>query len=171
MAGDTRQHVDPGPRIEIKVKITGGQYHGIGSRQREGRAAKFHRIDPEEEVMHDRVADKGGVQHIGALCADIADQLADKGIDRLAHGLDEIRQFCRVHLDIGDPRHQVFAEADLRVRGAGGGDCAPVHEDCTDARQWWSSQYQRPSHRRPAFSPGHSATSVGRSKCQCGWRR
>ena len=56
----------------------------------------------------------------------IADQLADKGVDRLAHGLDEIRQFRRVHLDIGNPRHQVFAKADLRVRGAGGRDCAPV---------------------------------------------
>ncbi len=74
--------------------------------------------------MHHRVADEGRVQHIRAFRAHIADELADQRVDRIPHHPGEVRQLFRVHLDVGHPRHQVFAEADLRIGGAGGGNRA-----------------------------------------------
>ena len=75
--------------------------------------------------MHDRVADEHAVEDVVRLDsgfrADLADQDADRFAHRLGHGFASVR----VHHHVGDPAHQILAEADLRVGSAGGGKRAP----------------------------------------------
>ncbi len=75
-------------------------------------------------MMHDRVADEDRIENVGtvdlALGADLVDQL----VERLAHGLGHALAAIGVHHHVGDPAHQVFAEADLRIGCARGGQRA-----------------------------------------------
>ena len=57
---------------------------------------------------------------ISGLGADLADQHADRLAHRLGHRLGA----RRIHHHVGDAAHQILAEADLRVRRAGGGERA-----------------------------------------------
>src|SRR3546814_1098657 len=50
--------------MEAQVELARPQRDaGIGG-QREGRAAQLRRVDAEQQVVHDRVADEGGVEDL-----------------------------------------------------------------------------------------------------------
>ena len=89
--------------------------------QREGRAAELDRIEAEEEVVHDRVADHGHLDDAVRAIAASARDVADQPSTRLAHRRGQLAVAAGVHHDVGDPAHQVLAEADLRVHHAGRG--------------------------------------------------
>lgn len=135
MAGDAGQHVDARADIDGQPQFAGPCMDLARDGEREGRLAELCRIDAEEEVMHDRVADKDGVEDgIGfhlALAAGLGDEVVDGAANGLRHGLAAFR----LHHDIGDAAHQILAEADLRVLGADGGRHTPrkqgdeVHRD------------------------------------------
>ena len=65
--------------------------------------------------MHDRVADDHRLNDIGGLNIGILGRLGDQTVDRAAHGRRQIRLAAGIHLDIGDARHQIFAEANLWI--------------------------------------------------------
>ncbi len=82
-------------------------------------------------MVHDRVADEDGVENVVAVDAALVADLRRQIVDRLANGLGHRLAAVRVHHDVGDPAHQVLAEADLRVRGAG---VARMRPDSSDTR-------------------------------------
>jgi hypothetical protein len=72
-----------------------------------------------------KTASRMSARSIFTLLADLVDQL----VDGLAHGLCHALAAIRVHHHIGDAAHQVFAEADLRIGGARGGERAARQSD------------------------------------------
>ena len=57
VAGDARQDVDPRARVRAQAELRGGRLDRPVGGQRERRAAERRRVDAEQEVVHDRVAD------------------------------------------------------------------------------------------------------------------
>ena len=92
--------------------------------ERERRLAEFGRVDAEEQVMHDRIGDEHAVENVVTIDIAFLADLADQAVDRLAHGDGHGLAAVRVHHHVGNAAHQILAEADLRVGGAGGGDDA-----------------------------------------------
>ena len=87
-------------------------------RQRERRAPQLDRIDPQQQVMHDRVADEGALEDCAPLNPRIGADLSDEFIDRLADDPRKIDLAAGVHHDVRNPAHQILAEPDLRIHDA-----------------------------------------------------
>jgi hypothetical protein len=124
MAGDAGQRVEACAAIDVDVELMRPVVHGAGYSQREGGLAQLCRVDAEEQVVHDRVGDEYGVENVVAVHPAFRAYLADQPVDGLAYGLRHGLAPVGIHHDVGDAAHEVFAEADLRVRCAGGGDDA-----------------------------------------------
>ena len=122
MAGDAGQGVGEGPGRDFKAELARPRLIGAVDGQREGRAAELGRIEAENEVVHDRIADQCHLQDFAARDARLARSLADEIVHGLAHCARELLVAARVHHHVGDAAHQVFAEADLRVHRPAGGD-------------------------------------------------
>ena len=58
VAGDAGQHVDARVAMQLQVDDVRAQGERVVDRERERRAAEFDRIDAEQQVMHDRIADQ-----------------------------------------------------------------------------------------------------------------
>ena len=84
-------------------------------RQCEGCAAELDRIDAKQQMMHDRVADEGRVENVLGRDPRFGRRIGDQSINRLADSLGQLGVAARIHHGVGDPAHQVLAEADLRV--------------------------------------------------------
>ncbi len=110
------------PAIGVDADIGSAQLHGAGDGERERRAAEFGRVDAEEQVVHDRIADEDQIEDVVAIDLRFGADLADQSVDRIAHRLGHRLAAVRVHHHVGDAAHQIFAEADLRVRRAGRGE-------------------------------------------------
>ena len=54
VTGDARQHIDPRVAMQFQIDDVGPQGERVIDRERERRAAQFHRIDAKQQVMHDR---------------------------------------------------------------------------------------------------------------------
>ena len=116
MAGDAGQHVDPAARVDrVQVEVGREQVEGAVGGQREGRSAQLDRVDAQEQVVHDRVADEHQLQHVGRIGLRLGAQLAQERVHGGADGGGHLRLAARVHHRVGHPRHQILAEADLRV--------------------------------------------------------
>ena len=87
MAGDAGQGVDARALVDWQAEIAGAEVQRVGDGEREGRAAELGRIDAEEEVVHDRIADEDAFEDLVALDVAFGADLADQHADRLAHGL------------------------------------------------------------------------------------
>ena len=59
VAGDARQDVDASARVRPDAEFRRRRLDRPVRRQRERRTAEGRRVDAEQEVMHDRVADEG----------------------------------------------------------------------------------------------------------------
>ena len=64
MPGDARQKVGARAGVNAQLQIIRARGHRRVGGQRKRRAAQFHRIDAEQQVMHDRIADQHQVQNI-----------------------------------------------------------------------------------------------------------
>ena len=125
MAGDAGQHVEPRAAADIDVDLMRPELQRAGDGERERRLAELGRVDAEEQVVHDRIADEDAVENVVAVDVAFLADLADQPVDGLAHRLGHGLAAVRVHHHVGDAAHQIFAEADLRVRRARrGGDAA-----------------------------------------------
>ncbi len=121
MTGDTGQHINTGVAVDREVNFRGPQGDGAVGRQRKRRAAQLHRVDTQQQVVHDGITDKGGFQNIGGLRPDPLRHLHRQGVERLAHSGGHLDLAARIHHHVRHPAHQVFAKADLRVHHASRG--------------------------------------------------
>ena len=86
MAGDAGQGEDARAGRDVEAEVAGRASIGAVDGEREGRAAELDRIEAEEEVMHDRVADRGHLENVVARrCRLPSRRCADQAVDRLAH--------------------------------------------------------------------------------------
>ena len=122
MAGDAGQDIDPCRAVDMgQVQIARIQAERARGGQRKGRLAQFHRINAQQQVMHDRVADKDDLVDRRGLDARLGGDGSDQRVQRLAHGAGHFHVAARVHHGVADAAHQVFAETDLRVHHPAGG--------------------------------------------------
>ena len=122
MAGDAWQHIDARVAVDRKVDLDRPQRERAVGRQRERRAAELDRIDTQQQVVHDRVADEGGFQDIGGRHADLLRHVGGEFVERVAHRGCHRVLAAGIHHHIRHPAHQVFAKTNLRVHHAGSGD-------------------------------------------------
>ena len=66
MAGDAGQAIDESAGRDIEAEFARARLKGAVECQRERRAAKLGRIEAEEQMMHDRIADDGDFENIAA---------------------------------------------------------------------------------------------------------
>jgi hypothetical protein len=118
VAGDARQDVDPRPGVCLELQLRGPDADGAIRGQGERRGPERDRVDPEQEVMHDRVADDGELEDLVALDARAHRELGDEAVQRLADRDGHLAGALGMHHRVRDPAHQVLAEADLRVHHA-----------------------------------------------------
>ena len=57
VAGDAGQDVDAGVRVQAELDLLGPEVQRVGGGQRERGLAELDRVDAEQQVVHDRVAD------------------------------------------------------------------------------------------------------------------
>ena len=119
VASDAGQHVDAGACIHRQADLGRFQMHSTGDGKCERSAAKLGRVDAEKEMMHDRIANEDGVQNILARHAAIGADLVDQSVQGFAHRVGHGLAAVRVHHHVGNAAHQILAEADLWVGGAG----------------------------------------------------
>ena len=122
MTRDAGQHVNSCVAMQFEVDDIRPQRERMVDGQRERRAAEFHRIDAEQQMMHDRVADHGRFEDVFVRDARLARDVGREPAQRLAHRRRHQRGAARVHHRIGHAAHQILAEADLRIHDARRGD-------------------------------------------------
>ena len=126
VAGDARQDVDARTRVrpqaEFRRRGPDRPIRGQGER----RATQWRRIDAQQEVVHDRVADDRQLQDLGPLDPGPHGQRGDEPIERLAHRLGHLTGALGMHHRVGDPAHQVLAVADLWIHDAVAGENGAV---------------------------------------------
>ena len=69
VSGDARQQVHARPGVDVQVDVGRPAVDGPVRGQRERRAAQLGRVDAQEQVMHDRVADDRQRQDVGRTSA------------------------------------------------------------------------------------------------------
>ena len=138
VAGDARQHVDPRARMGADAEFRGGQLdRGVG-RQGERRGTQRRRVDAEQEVMHDRVADDRELEDLGPLDAGPVAERREQAVERLADRVGQLHLAALVHHHVAHAAHEVLAEADLRVHHPGAredGAVGQVDEVAGDRRR------------------------------------
>ncbi len=82
--GDARQDVDPGARMGPDAQLRGGQLDRRVRGEGERRGAERRRVDAEQEVVHDRVADDRELEDLGALDAGLVAERGEQAVERLA---------------------------------------------------------------------------------------
>ena len=105
----------PSAGVRGQLELARPQAQGLIACEREGGGAELARIDAQQEVVHDRVADRGQRQQLGPIDACLIGHLVDQRAQRIAHGRGHLGRAAGVHHGVGDAAHQVLAEADLRV--------------------------------------------------------
>ena len=70
-------------------------------------------------MVHDRISHEHQLEHLVALGLRLHAEVAQQAVQDLAHGVGQGHLATRVHHHVGDPAHQVLAEPDLGVHGAG----------------------------------------------------
>ena len=121
VAGDAGQDVDAGVLVQAELDLLGPEVERVGGGEREGGHAELGRVDAEDEVVHDRVADDHRLEDQLAGDAGLGGGLAGELVEGGADGLRHLPGAAGVQHGVADPAHQVLAEADLRVHQAGGG--------------------------------------------------
>jgi hypothetical protein len=104
-----------------QIELARPQRHRLVGGKGERRAAELGRIDAEQQVVHDRIADEGQLQDLACVDPRLGRHLIDQHADRLAHRARHQGVAAWIHHDVADPAHQILTEADLRVHQAGRG--------------------------------------------------
>ncbi len=117
---DARQYIDICPVVQFEVEFTRWAGDGKAGCQRKRCAAKLHRVDAQQQVMHDRVADQHHLENVIDGNACLAGHFLRQLVQGLAHHGSHFLVAAGVHHHVGHAAHQVFAKADLRVHEPGG---------------------------------------------------
>ena len=118
MPGDARQHVNPGIAMYQEINLHRPQRDGPISGQRKRGTAQLHRIDAQKEVVHDGVANEGGLQDVLRRDSCLRGHIKGKFVQRSPNCCGHVLVPARIHHDVRDPTHQVFAKTDLGVHDA-----------------------------------------------------
>ncbi len=162
VAGDARQDVDARARVgPAAPSSAAGRPDGPVGGERERRRAERHRVDAEQEVMHDRVADDRQLEDRRATSTPAraaSPATSSSSASRTARG--HLGRALGMHHRVRDPAHQVLAEADLRVHHAVARRGPRRRRGRRGGRRSWSSR--RRSRRRSARSwrPGQTPVIV-----------
>ena len=122
VAGDAGQDVDARARMGAEPELRRGRVDGPVRGERERRAAERRRVDAEQEVMHDRVADQRELEDLDALDPGPHRERGDQPVECLADRDGHLAGALGMHHRVRDAAHQVLAEADLRVHHAVAGE-------------------------------------------------
>ncbi len=122
VAGDAGQDVDAGAGMGAQPELRRGRADRPVRGERERRATERRRVDAEEEVVHDRVADQRELEDLHALDPGPHRERGDQPVECLAHGRGHLAGALGMHHRVRDAAHEVLAEADLRVHHAVAGE-------------------------------------------------
>ena len=84
--GDAWQEVDASAGVRDEPELRGGGLHRAIRRERKRRAPERRRVDAEEQVVHDRVADDRQLQDLDPLDPGAHGERRDQPVQRLADG-------------------------------------------------------------------------------------
>ena len=115
MPGDAGQHVRAGARVNGEAELRRGTSHRLVDGEREGRAPELRRVEPQQQVMHDRVADQRHLENVVTRHSRGFRELGCELGQAAAHDAGQLLLRPGIHHHVRDPTHQVLAEADLRV--------------------------------------------------------
>ena len=107
--------------MHVQVELGCPDRNGFVGRERKRRAAKLDRVNPQQQVVHDRIPDNSDLEHITWLQACLLCRLRRKRAHGLADDLCHLALATRVHHHVGDPAHQIFTKSNLRVHHPDGG--------------------------------------------------
>ncbi len=122
VARDAGQHVRTRARVDGEPELPRGQAHRLVDGERERGAAELGRVEAEQQVVHDRVADERDLEDVVARDAGVGGELGGELREAAANRARQLLLGARVHHHVGDAAHQVLAEADLRVHLSGRGE-------------------------------------------------
>ena len=122
VARDAGQYVDTCTPVNGQAELARWKSNRLVDRESERRAAERRGIDPEQEVVHDRIADDRHLEDVRAArsrrcVASSAVSFARQPRTTFVSSFSE----PGLSIDVGDAAHEVLAEADLRVHLAGRG--------------------------------------------------
>ncbi len=108
--------------MQGESELRGAQaQRGVGG-ERKRRTAELHRIDAQQQVVHDRVADHGYLEDVRYAHLRFARHLGGERVECAAHRRGHLLGAARMHHRVGHAAHEIFAEPDLRIHRAAGGD-------------------------------------------------
>ena len=175
MSGDARQDVDPGTGVRLQIEVGRRDVEGVLHSESERGLAQRRRVQAQEQVVHDRVADQHHLQHLISLGFPLEAEVGQQVVQGAADGGSQLGFATRVHHHVGDPAHEVLAEPDLRVHGSccgqygAGCQVAEVAGDRRGAHVHGHAQGTVPQARPDGYhavaipdSRCHRARSIGR---------
>ena len=119
MTGNAGQHINIGTIVEFKVKLSRRPGDRQAGGECEGSPAQFGGVNSQHEMMHDRIANQDNLENVGQIDFGFCRHLARQVVQGFAHNSGHFLVAAGVHHHVGDPAHQVFTEADLRVHQSG----------------------------------------------------
>ena len=118
MTGDARKRIDPGTNVDLQPEVGGGGVEGRGGDQRKWSGAQLTRVEPEDKMVHDRVADNAQLEDITPIHSGLRDQLAEQVVEGASHHVGEPGGAVIVHHHVRDAAHQILAKSDLGIHHA-----------------------------------------------------
>ncbi len=115
MAGDARQDIRAGAGMGLKLELRGANADRAIGGERERRGTQRDRVDPQDEVVHDRVAHDRQLEDLVALDPSRCGEPGQQAVERCAHRSCHLGRPLRMHHGVRDAAHQVLAEPDLRI--------------------------------------------------------
>jgi hypothetical protein len=156
---DTGQHVDTRAGMRPQVELRGADPHRPVGRQRERRRAKRDRVDPEHEVVHDRVADEGELEDLVAGDSGLHRERGHEPVERGPDCRRHLAGALWVHHRVRDTAHEVLTEPDLGVHDAVAGENLAVGQVGEMARDRRRADVDRDA-ERPVVKPGPDGDDV-----------
>jgi hypothetical protein len=115
VARDAREDVGARADVHREAELARGDAHRLVHGERERRAAERCRVDPEQEVVHDRVPDERDLEDVVAFDLGCVRELRGELREAAANDFRELLLGAGVEHDVRDAAHEVLAEPDLRV--------------------------------------------------------
>ena len=140
-------------RMDIQFQIHTQQGQTIRSRQGKRRLPQGKRVNPQQQMMHHRVANKGDIHDEVFVNLRLTANLGEKGANAFAHGFCHLIRATGVHHGIGNTAHQILTKADLRVHNTVGGNDFARLQIAQMGGDGGGAEVYRHSIKRPVIIP------------------
>ena len=117
MPRNAGQQIDFRARRQFKAQVACGNAYRAVDTQGKRRDSKGFRVQPQRQVVHDRITDDDGFIYVAALDADLSRGPTRQFVERRAHRLGHLVGTPILVHGVGNAAHEVFAETDLRIHG------------------------------------------------------